>query len=229
MKINHIIIIIALVGIAMFPEGAYAIPMGRSIYHLEKTHGEKGITKARDHILRGEYEKAIDAALDILKKDPKNIAALRVMIFSAIAQRDFETAKKNLRDLQGTAPDSTELLLSFANLFHAQKDHGKAIIAYNNVLKREKDNTAARFALGNIYEDLNNPPLATKRYKEILEYDPEHRGALKRLCFIYLDLKGYEYAIKTAQKAVWPYWIIGESFIRKGDLVKGKEYIKKGW
>jgi hypothetical protein len=42
-------------------------------------------------------------------------------------------------------------------------------------------------------------------------------------------LKGYEYAIKTAQKAVWPYWIIGESFIRKGDLVKGKEYIKKGW
>ncbi len=69
----------------------------------------------------------------------------------------------------------------------------------------------------------------TKKYKEILEYDSKQRGALKRLCFIYLDLKGYEYAIKTAQKAVWPYWIIGESFIRKGDLVKGKEYIKKGW
>jgi len=118
---------------------------------------------------------AITVAEDMLKKDPDNVNARRILgsVYMRMAQ--------NGRDAEASLQ--------------------KAIEQYRKITAKETGDTESWTTLGDLYRASSNSPEAEKAYRAALKADPGNTDALKSLAKLYLDLGDTKSAIESLKAA----------------------------
>ena len=98
-----------------------------------------------------------------------------------------------------TFPDSEEIYMELAEIYHSKNAHKKTMDCYTKVLKINPQNDLARFKLGNLYLEMNEPKLAIVSYNKIKEDYPE---ALYNKAIAYRTMQKHDEAIKTLKELV---------------------------
>jgi tetratricopeptide (TPR) repeat protein len=118
---------------------------------------------------------AIAVAEDMLKKDPDNVNARRILgsVYMRMAQ--------NGRDAEASVQ--------------------KAIEQYRLIAAKEPGDAESWTTLGKLYSASNNSPEAEKAFRAALKADPGNADAVKSLAKLYMDLGDSESAIETLKAA----------------------------
>ena len=128
-------------------------------------------------------------------------------------------------------PKAKELYLELADIYNQKKSQKKAIDNYQKVINIDPNDNFARFKLGNIYLEMEEPKLAIYHYDKISDDYPE---ALYNKALAYYHMLQYDNAIKTLKKLVELDFIVQsahlfliELLLSSGKIDDGFKYIAK--
>ncbi len=143
--------------------------------------------------------KTLDEALKIQNHNPK-VHLIRA--FSLKDQGDTIGATRMLQLAIDQNPKEVRAFLELGYIFQKKGDP-LAITYYQNALQVEPKNTEIRYNLAMMFQELGQKDEAVGEYKRIVEIDPQHKGALHNIGYIYLLFdKKYEEAIAFFTKAI---------------------------
>ncbi|MCL2062770.1 MAG: tetratricopeptide repeat protein [Candidatus Cloacimonetes bacterium] len=108
-------------------------------------------------------------------------------------------AIKILEDALEEHPNSEELLLEIADIYHQRGLVKKTLQYYQKVFKIDESHPLARFRSGNIYLELHEPKLAIYHYDKIKEDYPE---ALYNKAIAYRNMQKPDEAVKILKNLV---------------------------
>lgn len=119
-----------------------------------------------------------------------------------IAARDFEQAKKDLKQLLETDADNIEALklLGLCNVNLGLYSEGK--VNFETVVKYKSDDASSWFYLASCYDNLNDLIHAKSAYLEVLKLRENYIEAYKALCIVYIRSKEEDKAIELGKKAL---------------------------
>ncbi len=118
---------------------------------------------------------AIAVAEDMLKKDPDNVNARRIL--GSVYMRMAQSGRDAEASLQ------------------------KAIEQYRKITAKEPGDGESWTTLGDLYRASNNSPEAEKAFRAALKADPNNTDALKSLAKLYMDLGDTKSAIESLKAA----------------------------
>lgn len=130
------------------------------------------------YIQTGRLQDAVRQAEDMLKQDPDNLDARRML------GRIYTRA---LGDNQSGRIDESNLK--------------KAIDQYQKITQKDPKDADSWVMLGRLYRVANNSPEAEKAFNKALEADPENEDGLTQLAGLYADLGDSKRAIEKLESA----------------------------
>jgi tetratricopeptide (TPR) repeat protein len=213
----------------------YNFAMGRVYSELAQAYGNKPeyLTKAIQHyqealkldpeasivfeeltdiyIQTNRLHDAVGQAEDLLKKNPENVDAHRMlgriymrMISTPDNKINDEYLRKAIEQLQKVTdkdPKDAESWVSLGRLYRVSNSSQDAEKAYNQALVAEPDNEEALTGLAMLYSDLGQNDRAVEKLKAAAEKNPSDR-ALVALGRAYEQMKDYKNAAEVLKKAI---------------------------
>jgi len=164
------------------------------------------------YIQSGRLREAVTEAEDILKENPSDLNARRLlariytrMIGDSQANRIDENMVKKAIDqyqkiTQG-APKDIESWLMLGRLQKIAQNSTDAMNAYKKALEIDPDNEDANTGLAMVYADLGDNKAAAEMLRKLAEKNPSPRS-LTSLAEVYEQLKDYALAAETLRKAL---------------------------
>ncbi|HUI58184.1 MAG TPA: tetratricopeptide repeat protein [Bryobacteraceae bacterium] len=155
---------------------------------------------------------AMSLAQEVLKQDPDNVAAHRMLgrIYAAAIARgpqgqiDDRSLQKALQEYQKVTekdPKDVESWIMLGKLYGTTNNAPEAEKAYNTALALEPDNEEALTGLAMIYGNMGDTAKAIEKLKAATDKNPNERS-LMILAKAYEEQKDYKNAAETLKKAV---------------------------
>lgn len=160
----------------------------------------------------GKLRDAVTEAQDILKRDPDNIDARRMLgrIYSRligdqqqnkINEQMLKQAIEQYQKVVEKEPTDADSWLMLGRLYKFAQDSVSSEKAFKKALDLDSDNEYALSGLAQVYTDLGDTKSALEMWKKLAESDPRPQ-ALRALAGAYEDDHDYRNAALTLQRAL---------------------------
>lgn len=131
----------------------------------------------------GNYKKSLDVLLESLKIGENDI------LFLAIANAyyklsDYSNAKEVLNKLISNTNDTKVKVKAYfllGEIFFNEKNYDESLNCFNNIIELDENNAEAYYYRGEIFSKQNNLIKARAEWRKVLEINPGHINALKRI------------------------------------------------
>ncbi len=137
----------------------------------------KQLALAAEHHKAGRTEEAERAYRDLLRIDPSNIDALRLLAGIVANRHDIDEAEPLLRKAIASAPDFYLALLDLGGILHEQHRYAEAIECFDRAVELEPNSTRSHFMLASTRAPAGQTYQALDSYRRVLELNPQHAGA----------------------------------------------------
>jgi tetratricopeptide (TPR) repeat protein len=164
------------------------------------------------YVQSGRLRDGVTQADDVLKKDPSNLNARRVLarIYMRLIgdsksnQVDESMVKKAIEQFEKIAavnPKDSDSWLMLGRLYKISQNSNQAMAAYKKVLELDADNQDALTGLAMVYADLGDNAHASELLNKVAQKDPSPR-TLAALASSYEQMKEYQLAATTLRRII---------------------------
>ncbi|WND03877.1 sulfotransferase [Temperatibacter marinus] len=123
---------------------------------------------------KGQIEEAESLSRDLLRKDPNNVSALRLLAEIGIQVGVYEEAENLLLHCLDLAPDFTLARLNYAALLAKRTRYQESMLELKRLLESEPDNVAILVQKASVLVSLGDFDAAEKLYRNLTKRLPEH-------------------------------------------------------
>ena len=148
-------------------EKSFALNPERKKLALAAEHQEAGRGKEAEHLYR-----------EVVRDNPTNVDALRLLGRLALQTERIYEAERLLRRAVANAPDFVLAQLDLGRALKEQSRVEEAIEQFRLVIELESDNVPARYMLAATLTLAAQTYEAVKVYQRVLELRPDHSGAM---------------------------------------------------
>ena len=126
----------------------------------------------------GQLEEAEKLYRQVLKNNPDNVDAMRMLAMVAATLKRFDDAERLLRRAVGIAPDFLAAVIDLGRILKEQDRFEEAIGYFKKAIEINPNNPQTHFLLAGAYAPAALNQEAVKEYQRTLELSPRHPGAL---------------------------------------------------
>ena len=126
----------------------------------------------------GQLEEAEKLYRQVLKNNPDNIDAMRMLAMVAATLKRFDDAERLLRRAVGIAPDFLAAVIDLGRILKEQDRFEEAIGYFKKAIEINPNNPQTHFLLAGAYAPAALNQEAAKEYQRTLELSSRHPGAL---------------------------------------------------
>jgi tetratricopeptide (TPR) repeat protein len=138
----------------------------------------KALALAAEHQQAGRLEEAEKIYRDILRANPKNVDALRLLGTLAFKAGRLHEAERLFRRAVSHAPDYAEARLDLGRVLKEQHRLEEAIHSFEKAAELDPGNLQAYFLLASVLAPAARTYDAIEAYRKVLAIRPRHAGAL---------------------------------------------------
>ncbi len=137
----------------------------------------KALAHAAEQQQAGKLEEAEQAYREILRNNPKNVDALRLLGSLAMQAGRVHEAENLFRRTIAYAPDYVEAHLALGRCMKEQHRLHDAIQSFETAITLEPDNVQANFLLASVLAPAARSYDAIAAYRKVISIKPQHAGA----------------------------------------------------
>ena len=167
---------------------------------------------AAEHQKEGRLEEAERLYRRILRQNPKNVDALRLLALIASGAGRDDDAEAMLRKAVELAPDFLLALLDLGRLYRDQDRFAEALACFDRVIELEPGQPQAHYQRAATLARASFTPEAIASYRRCLALRPEHPGALLGLGHVLKAVGDYEGAVAAYAACIRVAPASGESY-----------------
>jgi len=138
----------------------------------------KALALAAEHQQYGRPEEAGKICRDVLRGNPDNVDALRLLGTVSLGAGRLHEAERLFRRALAQAPDYIEAQLDLGRALKEQQRLEEAIQSFEKAAALQPDNLQAHFLLASVLAPAARTYDAIAAYRRVLELRPNHAGAL---------------------------------------------------
>ncbi len=161
--------------LAMVGRGREADAAFERSFELNPTR--KALAHAAEHQQAGRLAEAEKIYREVLRGNPRDVNALRLLANCAGHAGRSREAERLLQRAVTHAPDYLEARLDLGRLYKEQHRLAEAIEQLEQALALEPDNVQAQFLLGSVLAPAARTQDAADAYRRVLAQRPQHAGA----------------------------------------------------
>ena len=162
----------------------------------------KKLALAAEHQKEGRYDEAAELYRDVLRHNPKNVDALRMLGILEFGQGNTDEAERLFRRAVTVAPDFVNAIIDLGAALKEQSRIEEAIECYRQATKLEPRNVKAHYQLGQTLSPAALSEGAIESFQRVLELRPKHGGALLGLGHVLKTVGRQEEAIESYRKCI---------------------------
>ncbi len=152
---------------------------------------------AAEHQKEGRLEDAEKLYRRILRHNPRNVDALRLLALIALKADHADEAEAMLQKAVSTAPDFIAATLELGRLLKDQDRFEEALGCFDKVIARDPANAAAHYLRGATLARASFTPEAIDAYRRCLSLKPAHAGALLGLGHVLKAIGDYDGSVAS--------------------------------
>lgn len=137
----------------------------------------KALALAAEHQQAGRAEEAERVYRDVLRNNPENVDALRLLGTLTMGRGRFREAENLYRRAVSYAPDYVEAHLDLGGALKEQHKLSEAIASLERALELEPDNVQANYMLASVLAPAARTEDAVAAYRKVLSLRPNYPGA----------------------------------------------------
>jgi tetratricopeptide (TPR) repeat protein len=150
---------------------------------------------AAEHQKEGRIEEAERIYRRVLRQNPSNVDALRLLAQIAAGSGQTDDAASMLKEAIRVAPDFQLAILDLGQLHKEQDSYAEAIACFERVISLEPSQVQAHFQRAATLARASFTPEAAAGYRHCLELRPRHTGAMIGLGHTLKTIGDYEGAV----------------------------------
>lgn len=162
----------------------------------------KKLALAAEHHQAGRVEEAAQLYRDVLRDNPNNVDALRMLGIIAYAASDIDEAERLFRRTVKLAPDFVNAIIDLGNALKDQSRYEEAIDCFRQAAKLEPTSVKAHYLLASTLSPAALNYDAIESYERVLELRPGHAGAKLGLGHMLKTVGRQEDAIKAYRDCI---------------------------
>jgi len=162
----------------------------------------KALAQAAEHQKNGRWKEAERLYRKLLRSDPTNVDALRLLGTVAIHNGRIYEAERLFRRAVSNAPDFVAALLDLGRTLKEQNRLEEAIERFRQVIKLEPGNIQAHHILASSLAITAQTYEAVEAYRRVLELKPNHAGAMLGLGHVLKTVGKQEEAIEAYRDCI---------------------------
>lgn len=177
---------------------------------LNKRHRNARRFLARLDLAEGSRKRASERLDGILKDDPKDLEALKLLLTLHVLERAWPKAHASLARMRSAGMDPFRADLAEGELYQASKKWKKAVAAFERAAVLQPEAMEPLRGWVQVYLRQDRKDEAVGRLQRIISGDPDHpyaHGFLGEILLIHEDLPGAEKESKLASR-VNPGWFV---------------------
>jgi len=152
---------------------------------------------AAEHQKEGRLEDAEKLYRRILRHNPRNVDALRLLALIALRADRADEAEGLLQKAVSIAPDFIAATLELGRLLKEQDRFEEALACFDKVIARDPANAAAHYLRGATLARASFTPEAIDAYWRCLRLKPAHAGALLGLGHVLKAIGDYDGSVAS--------------------------------
>jgi tetratricopeptide (TPR) repeat protein len=152
---------------------------------------------AAEHQREGRLEEAERLFRRVLRQNPDNVDALRLLAQVALSADRADDAEALLERAIGIAPDFLQALLDLGRLRKDQDRYGEALACFDRVIALEPGHPQAHYLRAATLARASFTPEAIASYRRCLALRPRHQGALLGLGHVLKAVGDYDGAVAS--------------------------------
>ncbi len=180
---------------------------------FELSPERKDMALAAEHQKEGRLEEAERIYRRVLRDNPRNVDALRLLAQIASGAGHVDDAERLLQEALRIAPDFMLAILDLGQLYKEEDRHAEAIACFDRAIALEPSRFRAHFQRAATLARASFTPEAVAAYRHCLELRPTHAGAMLGLGHVLKaagDFAGavssYEESRRRAPESGETYW-----------------------
>jgi tetratricopeptide (TPR) repeat protein len=162
----------------------------------------KKLAHATEHYKEGRLEEAERLYGEVLRANPDNVDALRMMGTIALSASRFDEAERYLRRAISEAPDFVGAIIDRGRALKEQSRFEAAIGCFRNAIEMEPGNVQAHFQLASTLSPAALTSEAIDAFQQTLELRPNHAGALLGLGHMLKTVGRQEEAVEAYRECI---------------------------
>jgi tetratricopeptide (TPR) repeat protein len=164
---------------------------------------ERGkLALAAEHHKEGRFEEAERIYREIIRANPKNVDAIRLLGRVALSAKRNDDAERLFQRAIRLAPDFTGAMTDLARLFKDQNRFDEAIECCEKVIELEPENPQAHFQLAGTLAPAALTYRAIDAYRKALELNPKFPGARLGLGHVLKTVGRQDEAIEAYRECI---------------------------
>lgn len=137
----------------------------------------KKLAHAGEHQKAGRLEEATALYREVLRDNPNNVDAMRMLGMMAYGASDIDEAERLFRRAVKHAPDFVDAVIDLGNTLKDQNRYEEAIECFRQAIKLEPTSVKAHYQLASTLSPAALTYEAIESYERVLELRPKHAGA----------------------------------------------------
>jgi tetratricopeptide (TPR) repeat protein len=182
-------------------ERCFALSPGRRLMALAAEHQRDGRLEEAEHLYRR-----------VLRHDPRNVDAMRLLATIAIKAGRADEAERLLERAISLAPDFLAAILDLGRLRKEQDRYGEALKCFDRAIALEPDNAQAHFLRGSTLAPAAFTHEAIDAYQQCLKLKPKHIGALLGRGHVLKAVGRYDEAVASYAECIRQRPDLGETY-----------------
>jgi len=155
---------------------------------------------AANHFNNGNYTTAEQLLKQVIALKPEKVDAYYFLGNTYVKLEKNDLAEEYFLKALEIQPDHQPTIIALIDLYDKTNQHMKRIPLMEKIAELSQD-AETWFAVGNLYNQLDNKEKAKESYLKALAIDPEFSGAIVNLSIILYDEGNYSEAIPYLEKA----------------------------
>ena len=172
----------------------------------------KDLVTAAEHQRAGEYGKAEKICRDILRRDPRNVNATRMLGLLARDLGKLRLAARMLRNAVKLAPDFFGARLDLARALIEIDELDECEKVLQETIRMQPDLPASYSLLGNLYSKRGQFELAVTTYEQALKIQPNHGPSLAAMGHALKTIGRQDQSIDTYRDCIARHPEFGEAY-----------------
>lgn len=153
------------------------------------------IDKARRHVRRKQFDKAIALFTAAVEADDRRLEAHEGLATAYFLSGDYEQSISHFKRMTHLDTRNGKALINLGAVYNRTGEYSKAIDVLRRGIQKEKSFSEAYYNLGMAYRGLGQSAMAVSAYKDAVRLSPEMAAAHQNLANIYVDMGNNQQAI----------------------------------
>lgn len=170
------------------------------------------VMQAVEHHRAGRFKEAEEVYREILRRDPKNVSATRLLGSVATEMGRYRMAKRLLKNAVTMAPEFFGAWADLARALIESEEFDDCQAALDQAIRLEPELPYPYMLLGNMLTKAGRYEEAASAFRQALEKQPDHGGSLAGLGHALKTIGRQDEAIDTYRECVRTYPTFGEAY-----------------